>query len=522
MRRNFHVSLVLALAFLFSLSTVAIAAPAYVYGNVTDDRLVEPIEGAALIVWDYHNPDTAWYDTTDVNGDYWIQLWSSLLDTFVVKVTATGFTPDSSALTPRAGADSVQIDFALTGPAMGAFDSSLVVDSICQDDTSLFERVLSNVGDDPLEYTVEWDSAWIEVVPDSGELGWLERDTLQISLIALTGMVGEYYDTIVIVNNSPTPAVHIPVQLTAWPLEAYIDVDTSSIDTTVYRGEVATYERVITNTGWCVDLTFDVATDTNWLTVDPTSDTIPPNGGTDTLTITCTAPDSVGVYDGQVTITSNDPNNPTVVIDVTVEVVSGAQIDSSLVQDSLCQGDSSVTERVLTNLAPDTLKYTVEWDSAWIVVMPDSGELGTNDADTLQIWLYALTGMLGEYYDTIVVVNNSKSPAIRIPVQLTALPPEGVEDEEGSKLPSSFALGSCYPNPFNASTTIGYDLPRASRVTLEVYNLVGQKVATLVNGYEQAGYRTVNWNAAEVTTGIYYYKLTAGEFVSVRKLTLLK
>ena len=59
-------------------------------------------------------------------------------------------------------------------------------------------------------------------------------------------------------------------------------------------------------------------------------------------------------------------------------------------------------------------------------------------------------------------------------------------------------------------------------MTLEVYNLVGQKVATLVNDYEQAGYKSINWNAAEVTTGIYYYKLTAGEFVSVRKLTLLK
>ncbi len=418
MRRNFHVSLVLALAFLFSLSTVAIAAPAYVYGNVTDDRLVQPIEGAALIVWDYHNPDTAWYDTTDVNGDYFIQLWSNLLDTFVVKVTATGFTPDSANYRPGTHGDSVQYDWALTGPAMGNFDSSLVVDSICQDDSSLFERVLSNVGADPLVYTVEWDSAWIVVTPSSGTLARLEKDTLQIWLRPDTS--GVFEDTIVIVNNSPTPAVHIPVQLTAWPLEAYIDVDSSSIDTTLAPDSTATYERVITNTGRCVNLTFDAASDTNWLTVDPPSDTIPPNGGVDTLTITCIGPDSSGVHVGHITIDSNDPNNPTVVIDVTVTVVVG------------------------------------------------------------------------------------------------------VEDEEGSKLPTSFALRRCYPNPFNTSTTIGYDLPRASRVTLEVYNLVGQKVATLVNDYEQAGYKSINWNAAEVTTGIYYYKLTAGEFVSVRKLTLLK
>lgn len=316
MKRNSYLSLLLTFVFLFSLSTAAIADDAWVYGYVTDFRTASGIEGAELTVWNYSQLDTVGSDVTDQDGYYWIEMDITLTDTFVVEAKATGFTAKTKFFAPAFMGDSLQADFSLKGPHLQQFDSSLVADTIAPGDSSLFERVMTNIGSVPFEYTVVEDADWIVVTPTSGTIPWM-------------------------------------------------------------------------------------------------------------------------------------------------------------------------------------------------------GE------DTLHIWLYAPEDQKAVYEDTIVIENNSASPAIHIPVML-AVPPTGVEDEEGSKLPSSFALGPCYPNPFNVFTTIGYELPRASRVTLEVYNLVGQKVATLVNGYEQAGYKTVNWNAAEVTTGIYYYKLTAGEFVSVRKLTLLK
>ncbi len=316
MRRNFHLSLVLALAFLFSLSTLAIADRAVVDGTVSDDRTGWGIEGADLTVWRLSHLDTVGSDITDEDGYYWIEMDVTLTDSFMIEVKATGFKRQVDGFCPDLQGDSLQIDFSLRGPYLTKFDSSLVADTIAPGDSSLFERVMKNFGRVPFEYTVEEDADWIVVTPTSGTIPWL-------------------------------------------------------------------------------------------------------------------------------------------------------------------------------------------------------GE------DTLYIWLYAPEEPKAVYEDTIVIENNSASPAIHIPVMM-AVPPLGVEEQEGSKLPRSFALRRCYPNPFNASTTIGYDLPRASRVTLEIYNLVGQKVATLVNDYQQAGYKTVNWNAAEVTTGIYYYKLTAGEFVSVRKLTILK
>jgi len=91
-----------------------------------------------------------------------------------------------------------------------------------------------------------------------------------------------------------------------------------------------------------------------------------------------------------------------------------------------------------------------------------------------------------------------------------------------SELPSEFALLSNYPNPFNASTLISYELPATSQVKLEVYNLLGSKVATLVNGEQEAGYKSVTWDASEVSSGVYFYKLTAGDFTEMKRMTLLR
>ncbi|MBD3232470.1 MAG: T9SS type A sorting domain-containing protein, partial [candidate division Zixibacteria bacterium] len=88
--------------------------------------------------------------------------------------------------------------------------------------------------------------------------------------------------------------------------------------------------------------------------------------------------------------------------------------------------------------------------------------------------------------------------------------------------PSEYGLRGNYPNPFNASTNINFSLPEAGNVSLEVYNLMGQKIATLVNGYKEAGQHTVNWDASSYSSGVYFYKLDAGEKLLTRRMTLLK
>lgn len=93
---------------------------------------------------------------------------------------------------------------------------------------------------------------------------------------------------------------------------------------------------------------------------------------------------------------------------------------------------------------------------------------------------------------------------------------------EESNLPSDYALSQNYPNPFNATTSIKYQLPVDGYVRLEVYNLFGEKLATLVNSRQQAGYRSVVWQASEVSSGLYLYKLTAGDFTKTKRMMLVK
>ncbi|TET69778.1 MAG: T9SS type A sorting domain-containing protein, partial [Candidatus Zixiibacteriota bacterium] len=89
-------------------------------------------------------------------------------------------------------------------------------------------------------------------------------------------------------------------------------------------------------------------------------------------------------------------------------------------------------------------------------------------------------------------------------------------------LPCAYALSQNYPNPFNITTVINYQLPTDSHVKLEVYNTLGRKVVTLVSEKQQAGYKSVIWDSADLSSGLYLCKLTAGDFAKRKIMTLVK
>ncbi|MBI4546891.1 MAG: choice-of-anchor D domain-containing protein [Ignavibacteriae bacterium] len=89
-------------------------------------------------------------------------------------------------------------------------------------------------------------------------------------------------------------------------------------------------------------------------------------------------------------------------------------------------------------------------------------------------------------------------------------------------VPTEFSLEQNYPNPFNPITVIRYQLPVNSKVTLKVYNLFGQEVKALVDEIQDAGFKSVQWNAAGFSSGVYFYRLTAGSYTNVQKMLLIK
>jgi hypothetical protein len=96
-----------------------------------------------------------------------------------------------------------------------------------------------------------------------------------------------------------------------------------------------------------------------------------------------------------------------------------------------------------------------------------------------------------------------------------------VKQTDGQQ-PKNFSLSQNYPNPFNPVTEIRYSVPQSGAVTLKVYNLLGQEVATLVNREQKAGDYTVNFSASNLASGVYIYKIRSGEFSLAKKMTLLK
>jgi PKD repeat protein len=95
-------------------------------------------------------------------------------------------------------------------------------------------------------------------------------------------------------------------------------------------------------------------------------------------------------------------------------------------------------------------------------------------------------------------------------------------DNNNQQTVETFQLSQNYPNPFNPSTRISYSIPKTGYVSLKVYDILGREVATLVNGYQQANQYSVNFDASKLASGIYLYKLKAGDFVQTKKMILMK
>jgi hypothetical protein len=97
-----------------------------------------------------------------------------------------------------------------------------------------------------------------------------------------------------------------------------------------------------------------------------------------------------------------------------------------------------------------------------------------------------------------------------------------VFDKNQNNLPEDYILKANFPNPFNSSTVISFGLPRTSQVSLSVYNILGQKISTIVERQLGAGYHSYIWDGEKAASGVYFYQLKAGEYSATRKMILLK
>ncbi len=179
--------------------------------------------------------------------------------------------------------------------------------------------------------------------------------------------------------------------------------------------------------------------------------------------------------------------------------------------------DTGEFRRTLSTSGYAGLAGAANREAEWLVESPD--QVNIPAADSAYISLNICAQDTGHHSASILLASNDPDASeVTIAVDLVVF--TGVDQE--NTLPTEYSLYYNYPNPFNPSTTIRYDLPKQSSVSLKIYNVLGEEVAALVNSEQMAGRYKVTWNADRFASGIYIYRVQAGDFVAVKKMILVK
>ncbi len=184
----------------------------------------------------------------------------------------------------------------------------------------------------------------------------------------------------------------------------------------------------------------------------------------------------------------------------------------------------------VTDIGPQGFPFTIEGAAAGDFIRllpPTSGVIASGKGAEIVVHL------VGTYPDTILratiqfTTNDPENPVVVVPVSLSVGATVGVRG--GESLPSTFELSQNYPNPFNPSTIVRYGLPYAGYVKLELFNILGEQVAVLVDGEKEAGYHEVILSNSDLASGMYLYRIQMRQrhgggswFVETRKLVLVK
>ena len=282
-------------------------------------------------------------------------------------------------------------------------------------------------------------------------------------------------------------------------------------------GDTAQRTFEISNLGTVPLKISDITSLNELFTLPVASDTIPPLESRFFTVVF--VPDSAKEEETLLTITSDDPVNPSVDIialgvgAIPQQTLSTSSIDFGIVQISESRLDTFYVRNIGSVRFP-------------IVIIPPTVEAFSVDTtaallepgDSLAIAITFAPPTEGTFSDIIIVSNLASSDTVTLFGNGALV---GLEDSDLA-LPQVVTLYQNYPNPFNLATTIKYALPQPATVQLSIFNLLGEEVALLVNEQQPAGYYHVVWNASNIASGLYFYRVLAGEYIEIRKMALMK
>ena len=428
---------------------------------------------------------------------------------------------------------------------------------------------ISNLGQGSLNWKIISRPYWVSVNPDSGSA----PATVSLAVEASIVPAGDYLQPVIV--GSPggmNIADTVWLKLTVLANTPEIMVSPNSIYALVDASQEFSMSILVSNIGGG-SLSWSATTPDYWLKFDPST-------GSDNETIHLSAVDSLfapGLYTGSLTVADPSAYNLAVTIPIIMEVSDPAdtQITNPILIDTLifdsvdvgtgvsanlqlgCNKLNDISELVLparfdtSMMAVDSIVYDQSLPSyldrffafdnqeglmrlSLASTIPDSFWLA-GQSSLATIWFTARDKMghslVQPIFDdtlspTVVTSYGDSATPVVLAGSVSVSSPTSVTQSD-LDLPGDFELKQNYPNPFNQNTIIEYSVPYSSQVELEIFNILGQKVVTLVDGKVGAGNYSIEWNGRfssgrEAPSGIYFYRFRSGQISLVQKMVLLK
>ena len=383
------------------------------------------------------------------------------------------------------------------------------------------------------------DSENITVSETSLDIDPLEMDSIELSLVGTD--LGDFSANVTITSNDPdNPTLSVPVTSTI-VLAPNVGLDPGSFILEVESGASIVEVLTISNSGgsnleFDVEVVYDGGRDQN-------------NDGEDDFNtdnqlrieiLTDNYPEETSwvlYQDGSLlaSISQGSLNSQGTLYTWDYEVPAGEYrfVINDAYSDGICCGYGVGEYNLYLNDeliatggefgASETVEFTILDD--WLTMNPLSGTVSPEGSAGVLLNINA-AGMDPGVYSAGISVNSNDPDqgAVIIPLSLTV---NGMSSENESLLPAEFALHQNYPNPFNPQTRIRYDLPENSMVNITVYDMLGREVKTLVNQVQNAGFKSIIWDATNdygkaISAGIYLYQIQAGDYIHTQKMVLLK
>ncbi len=195
-------------------------------------------------------------------------------------------------------------------------------------------------------------------------------------------------------------------------------------------------------------------------------------------------------------------------------------------RDTVAVGKSKAIMFHITNLGPASiLSYTISSDANWLVVKETSGLISKGDSVKITITFDASKLVVGNYNATLTLGDPHHGP-LTIPVALIVETMTSVDEKNNERVLTTYLLDQNFPNPFSETTTITYTVPsintssktNGQHVSITIYSLLGEEIATLIDGAQQTGTYSVKWKPAFVPKGMYFYRIQIDRFIAIKRM----